>query len=114
MLCVVSLSLINQTCTYSDVNYNYIVSEKTINYNCYTWSLDTVTEVISEIVHNVQQEGEVSHVVHVNFIWISGNGPQLILICILHTLTTMIKSGHYKFYIYRNCTMSWSKSSQQK
>lgn len=51
----------------------------------FTWALHTVTEVDSEIIHDVHQEGEVIHIVHVNLIWIRGNGPQLILISILYT-----------------------------
>lgn len=50
-----------------------------------TWSLDTVTEVFSKVVNDVQQEGEVSHIVHVNVVRISGNRPQFILISILYT-----------------------------
>lgn len=38
----------------------------TVNY--FTWALDTVTEVDGEFIHNVQQEGEVIHIVHVNLI----------------------------------------------
>lgn len=34
----------------------------------FTWALDTVTEVDSEFIHNVQQEGEIIHIVHVNII----------------------------------------------
>lgn len=50
-----------------------------------TWTLDTVTQVVRQVVHNVQQEGEVSHVVHVDVIGIRSNGSQLILICVLYT-----------------------------
>lgn len=67
-----SFTLISQLCAYFD------------ELIC-TWSLDTVTEVVSKVVDDVQQEGEVSHIVHVNTIRITGNGPQLILISILHT-----------------------------
>ena len=58
----------------------------------HTWSLDTVTEVVGKIVHNVQQEGEVSHIVHVNVIRIRSNGPQLKLISIFHTVGARMKS----------------------
>lgn len=50
-----------------------------------TWTLDTVTQVVRQVVHDVQQEGEVSHVVHVDVIGIRSDGPQLVLICVLHT-----------------------------
>lgn len=35
-----------------------------------TWPLDTVTEVVRKVVHNVQQEREVSYVVHMNAVWL--------------------------------------------
>lgn len=50
-----------------------------------TWSLDTVTEVFSKVVNNVQQEGEVSNIVHVDIVRIRSNRPQFILISILYT-----------------------------
>lgn len=50
----------------------------------HTWSFHAITEVVGELIHNVQQEGEVSHVVHVNDLWVRGNGTQLVFISILH------------------------------
>lgn len=53
----------------------------------HTWSFHAVTKVVSESIHNVQQEGKVSHVVHVYGLWVRGNGPQLVLISVLNTYT---------------------------
>lgn len=50
-----------------------------------TWALHAVTKVNSEAVHNVEEEGEVSHVVHVDLIWVRGDGPKLVLVSILDT-----------------------------
>ena len=44
-----------------------------------------VTEVDGEVVNNVQKEREVSDTMHVKFIRIGGDGPQLSLVCILYT-----------------------------
>lgn len=50
-----------------------------------TWTLDTVTQVDAEVVNDVQQELEVVDVVHVDFIGVGGDGPQLVLVSVLHT-----------------------------
>lgn len=83
----------------------------------HTWSLDTITEVVGKIVHDVQQEGEVSHVVHVNTIRISSNGPQLVLISIFHTLGTTMKSMVISSLICMGIlfhTMSLPKSREKR
>lgn len=36
----------------------------------HTWTLDTIAEVVCKIVDNVQQEGEVSYIVHMDVIWV--------------------------------------------
>lgn len=36
----------------------------------HTWTLDTVAEVVCKVVDNVQQEGEVGYIVHMDFIWV--------------------------------------------
>lgn len=51
----------------------------------FTWSFDTITEIYGEVINDVQHEGEVIHVVHMDLIGFRGNGPQLILVSILHT-----------------------------
>lgn len=35
-----------------------------------TRSLDTVAEVVCKVVNNVQQEGEVGYIVHMNVVWV--------------------------------------------
>lgn len=50
-----------------------------------TRALDAVTQVDGEVVHNVHQELEVVDVVHVNAVGFGGNGPQLVLVGVLHT-----------------------------
>lgn len=50
-----------------------------------TWSLHAVAEVLGEIVHDVQQEREVGYIVHMNFVWVCSDGPQLIFLSILNT-----------------------------
>lgn len=52
----------------------------------------TITEIYGEVIDNVQHEGEVINVVHVNLIRFRGNGPQLILISVLHTYMSKTKS----------------------
>lgn len=59
----------------------------------FTWSFDTITEIYGEVIDDVQQEGEVINVVHVDVLWIWGNGPQLILISILHTYMSKTKKS---------------------
>lgn len=51
----------------------------------HTWTLDTVTQVVGDIVNDVHQKLEVIDVVHVDLIRVRGDGPQLILISILYT-----------------------------
>lgn len=51
----------------------------------HTWTLDAIAEVVCKIVDNVQQEGEVSYVVHVDDIWVCSDGLQLIFVSILNT-----------------------------
>lgn len=65
------------------VHYNYTAYQTPGT--SHTWPFDTVTQVVRNSVHNVQQEGEIGHVVHVNFIRLRGDGPQLVLVCILNT-----------------------------
>lgn len=36
----------------------------------FTWSFDTITEIYGEVIDDVQQEGEVINVVHVDVLWI--------------------------------------------
>lgn len=51
----------------------------------FTSALHAVAEVDGEVIHNVKQEGEVVHIVHVDLIWVCGDGLQLILIGIFNT-----------------------------
>lgn len=53
----------------------------------HTWSFHAIAKVVSKFIHNVQQEGEVCHVVHVYGLWVRGNGPQLVLISVLNAYT---------------------------
>lgn len=50
----------------------------------HTWTLDTVTQVVGDVVNDVHQKLEVVDVVHVDLIRVRGNGPQLILISVLY------------------------------
>ena len=49
-----------------------------------TWTLDAVADVVRQVVHDVQQEGEVLDVVHVDDLRRGGDGPQLVHVRVLH------------------------------
>lgn len=59
----------------------------------FTWSFDAVTEIDGEVIDDVQQEGEVINIVHVDIIRVGGNGPQLILVSVLHTYMSRTKKS---------------------
>lgn len=50
-----------------------------------TWTFDAVTQVGAEVVNDIQQELKVVDIVHVNFVRVGGDGPQLVLVCVFHT-----------------------------
>uniref|UniRef100_A0A3P9P9R6 Crooked neck pre-mRNA splicing factor 1 n=1 Tax=Poecilia reticulata TaxID=8081 RepID=A0A3P9P9R6_POERE len=49
-----------------------------------TWALHAVAQVAGQVVHDVQQEAEVGHVVHVDLVRVGGDGAQLVLVGVLH------------------------------
>lgn len=57
----------------------------------FTRSFNAVTEINGEVINDVQQEGEVIYIVHVDLIRVSGNGPQLVLVSIFHTCMSRTK-----------------------
>lgn len=68
------------------MQYNSDGSESPLNqFDHHTWTLDTVTQVVGEVVNDVHQKLEVVDVVHVDLIRVRGDGPQLILISVLYT-----------------------------
>jgi len=49
-----------------------------------TWTLHAVAEVGGQVIHDVQQEAEIVDVVHVDGLGFGGDGPQLVLVRVLH------------------------------
>lgn len=60
----------------------------------FTWSFDAITEIYGEVINDVQHEGEVFNIVHVDLIRVGGNRPQLILISILHSYNSKTKKSY--------------------
>lgn len=64
----------------------YLIWHKSKTWTCFsTWTLHAVAQVDGQVVHDVQQELEVVDVVHVDVLGVGGDGPQLVLIGVLHT-----------------------------